>query len=86
MGPTKTLAKLANFAAKKWKKTGGVLDLSYQARREKLMKIVPVGEVWGIGSRTTTKLNQFGIHTVWDLATQSPQRIQEQFNIVVAAR
>lgn len=84
MGPTKTLAKLANFAAKKWKKTGGVLDLSDPARREKLMKIVPVGEVWGIGSRTTAKLNQLGIHTVWDLATQPNQRIQDQFNIVVA--
>lgn len=45
MGPTKTLAKLANFAAKKWLKTEGVLDLSDVIRREKLMKIVPVGEV-----------------------------------------
>lgn len=84
IGPTKTLAKLANFAAKKWKKTGGVLDLSDPARREKLMKIVPVGEVWGIGSRTTAKLSQLSIHTVWDLANQPAQRIQEQFNIVVA--
>lgn len=84
MGPTKTLAKLANFTAKKWKKAGGVLDLSDQVRREKLMKIVPVGEVWGIGSRTTAKLKQLGIHTVWDLATQPVQRIQDQFNIVVA--
>jgi DNA polymerase V len=84
MGPTKTLAKLANFAAKKWKQTGGVLDLSDPVRREKLMKIVPVGEVWGIGSRTTAKLNQLGIHTVWDLATQPSKRIQAQFNVVVA--
>ncbi len=84
MGPTKTLAKLANFAAKKWCKTGGVLDLSNLVRREKLMRIVPVGEVWGIGSRTTLKLKQLGIHSVWDLATQSSERIQSQFNIVVA--
>ncbi|MFA6162199.1 MAG: Y-family DNA polymerase [Methylobacter sp.] len=84
MGPTKTLAKLANFAAKKWKKTGGVLDLSDPVRREKLMRIVPVGEVWGIGSRTTAKLNQIGINTVWDLATQPSKRIQAQFNVVVA--
>ena len=84
MGPTKTLAKLANFAAKKWCKTGGVLDLSDIVRREKLMRIVPVGEVWGIGTRTTLKLKQLGIHSVWDLATQSSQRIQSQFNIVVA--
>jgi DNA polymerase V len=84
MGPTKTLAKLANFAAKKRPKTGGVLDLSDPVRREKLMRIVPVGEVWGIGSRTTAKLNQLGINTVWDLATQPSQRMHSQFTIVVA--
>ena len=84
MGPTKTLTKLANFAAKRWKHTGGVLDLSDPVRREKLMKLVPVGEVWGIGSRTTAKLNQIGINTVWDLAIQPSKRIQAQFNIVVA--
>ena len=84
MGPTKTLAKLANFAAKKWSKTNGVVDLSDLKRREKLMRIMPVGEVWGIGSRTRTKLNQMGIETVWDLASQSPVRIQKAFNVVVA--
>lgn len=84
MGPTKTLAKLANFAAKKWKKTGGVLDLSDPLRREKLMKIVPVGEVWGIGSRTAEKLNRFGIRTVWELANQPSKQIQSQFSVVVA--
>ena len=62
IGPTKTLAKLANFAAKKWKKTGGVLDLSDPVRRGKLMKIVPVSEVWGIGSRTAVKLNQASVY------------------------
>ena len=84
LAPTKTLAKLANFAAKKWPQTKGVLDLSDPIRREKLMKLVPVGEVWGIGSKTTAKLNKLGIITVWDLACQSSQRIHQQFNVVVA--
>ncbi len=84
MAPTKTLAKLANFAAKKWKHTEGVLDLSDPARREKLMKLVPVGEVWGIGSKTSAKLNKLGIMTVWELACQSSQHIHKQFNVVVA--
>ena len=84
MGPTKTLAKLANFAAKKWAKTNSVVDLSNLQRRNKLMRIVPVGEVWGIGSRTRAKLNQLGIDSVWDLASQSPVKIQKTFNIVVA--
>jgi DNA polymerase V len=84
LGPTKTLAKLANFAAKKWPQTAGVLDLSDPVRREKLMRLVPVNEVWGIGSRTTAKLKQLGIHTVWDLATQPSEHMQAQFNITLA--
>ncbi|MGR9116672.1 MAG: Y-family DNA polymerase [Gammaproteobacteria bacterium] len=84
MGPSKTLAKLANFAAKKWPQTGGVLDLSDPLRRQKLMRIVPVHEVWGIGSRTSQRLNRLGIHTVHDLASQAPDRMQAQFNIVIA--
>lgn len=37
IAPTKTLIKLANHAAKKWTKTGGVLDLSNIDRQKKLM-------------------------------------------------
>ena len=84
LAPTKTLAKLANFVAKKWPHTEGVLDLSDPVRREKLMKLVPVSEVWGIGAKTATKLNKLDIMTVWDLASQSSTRIQTQFNVVVA--
>ena len=60
------------------------MDLSNTQRREKLLRIVPVGEIWGIGSRTAQKLNQLNIHSAWDLASQSPDRIQGLFNIVVA--
>ena len=84
MGPTKTLAKLANYAAKKWHKTGGMLDLSDPIRREKLMRLVPVNEVWGIGRQTTKRLQLMGIHSVYDLAMQPVESIQAQFNIVIA--
>lgn len=84
MGPTKTLAKLANHAAKQWKKTGGVLDLSDPIRREKLMRLVPVNEVWGIGRQTTKRLKLMGINNVYDLAMQPVEMIQAQFNIVTA--
>ncbi|BEO75311.1 hypothetical protein SMTE4_12810 [Serratia marcescens] len=57
MAQTKTLAKLANFAAKKWEKTGGVVDLSNEGRQRKLMGLAPVEEVWGIGRRISKKLN-----------------------------
>jgi len=84
LGPTKTLAKLANYAAKKWKKTGGVVDLSDPIRREKLMRLVPVNEVWGIGRQTSKRLQLMNINTAYDLAIQPIEAIQAQFNIVVA--
>jgi DNA polymerase V len=84
MGTTKTLAKLANYAAKKWKKTGGVLDLSDSVRKNKLMRLVPVNEVWGIGRRTAKRLQLMGINTAYDLAAQPVEAIQAQFNIVIA--
>ena len=61
IGPTKTLAKLANYAAKKWPATGGVVDLRDETRRAKLMAITPVDEVWGIGRKLTTKLSAQGV-------------------------
>lgn len=45
IAPTKTLAKLANHAAKTWKQTGGVVDLSNVDRQRKLLALVPVSEV-----------------------------------------
>lgn len=84
MGPTKTLAKLANFAAKKWPKTNGVVDLSCPQRRERLMRLLPVNEVWGIGSRLSQQLSQLGINNIWALAQQPVQRIQLQFSVVLA--
>ncbi|MDQ9672276.1 Y-family DNA polymerase, partial [Serratia marcescens] len=45
IAPSKTLAKLANFAAKKWRGTGGVVDLSDPARQRKLLALIPVEEV-----------------------------------------
>lgn len=61
IGPTKTLAKLANYAAKKWPATGGVVDLRDELRRARLMAITPVDEVWGIGRRLGAKLVAQGI-------------------------
>ena len=84
IAPTKTLAKLANYAAKKWHKTGGVLDLSNPIRREKLMRLVPVNEVWGIGRQTTKRLQLMGINSAYDLATQPVNEMHAQFNIVIA--
>jgi len=80
---TKTLAKLANYAAKKWKQTGGVVDLSNVDRQKKLMALVPVEEVWGVGRRISKKLNAMGIITAKDLSEQSTYIIRKHFNVVL---
>ncbi|MDC7860057.1 translesion error-prone DNA polymerase V subunit UmuC [Pantoea ananatis] len=80
---TKTLAKLANHAAKKWSKTGGVLDLSKADRQKKLLALVPVEDVWGVGRRISKKLNAMGITTAKDLADQSTYIIRKHFNVVL---
>ncbi|KAA8672640.1 Y-family DNA polymerase [Pantoea dispersa] len=80
---TKTLAKLANHAAKKWTQTGGVVDLSNVERQRKLMALVPVEDVWGVGRRISKKLNAMGIDTAKDLAEQSTWIIRKHFNVVL---
>lgn len=80
---TKTLAKLANYAAKKWTQTGGVVDLSNIERQRKLMALVPVEEVWGVGRRISKKLNAMGIITAKDLSEQSTYIIRKHFNVVL---
>lgn len=80
---TKTLAKLANFAAKKWRGTGGVVDLSSRDRQRKLLPLVPVEEVWGVGRRIAKKLNAMGIETASDLAESSLWVIRKHFNVVL---
>lgn len=81
---TKTLAKLANYAAKKWQRqTGGVVDLSNVGRQRKLLAALPVGEVWGIGRRISKKLEGMGIETALDLADTDIRFIKKHFNVVL---
>lgn len=81
---TKTLAKLANHAAKQWQRqTGGVVDLSNLERQRKLMAILPVDEVWGVGRRISKKLESMGIDTVLKLADTDIRFIRKHFNVVL---
>ncbi|EMQ0960814.1 Y-family DNA polymerase [Citrobacter braakii] len=81
---TKTLAKLANHAAKKWQRqTGGVVDLSNLDRQRKLMAALTVDEVWGVGRRISKKLEAMGIKTVLDLADTDIRFIRKHFNVVL---
>jgi DNA polymerase V len=82
---TRTLAKLANRAAKKIDDFDRVcvwpaIDTVWRGR---LMRALPVSEVWGIASRLELRLGGHGVMTVWDLATVDPAHIRALFNVVV---
>lgn len=80
---TKTLAKLANHAAKQYPATGGVVDLTLRTRQERLMALVPVAEVWGVGRRYAERLTGLGIHTALQLAQTDPKYIRKHFSVVL---
>ncbi len=68
IAPTKTLAKVANFIAKKRPQYRGVCDLRSASVRAELLPTVPVDEVWGIGEASAAKLARLGVQTAADLA------------------
>ncbi|WGK60485.1 translesion error-prone DNA polymerase V subunit UmuC [Halopseudomonas sp. SMJS2] len=84
IGPTKTLAKLANAAAKRWQQhTGGVVYLDTPEKRDWLLKHMPVDEVWGVGRRMKEHLGLMGIHTAWELAQADAWTLRKKHSVVI---
>tara|TARA_R110001583_G_scaffold100369_2_gene246329 strand:+ start:269 stop:1333 length:1065 start_codon:yes stop_codon:yes gene_type:complete len=77
------LQSLPEHASKPWPKTGGVVDLTDKVRQRKLLALLPVDEVWGIGGKLTKRLQQLGINTALQLADADPEYIRQQFSVVV---
>jgi DNA polymerase V len=83
IGPTKTLAKLANYAAKHYPATKGVVDLTCPKRQRRLMSQVNADEVWGIGGRIARRLKALGIHTALDFADAPSELIRKHTSVVL---
>ena len=67
IGPTKTLAKVANRIAKKNAQYNGVLDITDHGQLDQLLGNFDVEDVWGIGRQSANKLRMRGILTARDL-------------------
>ncbi|EDR3562071.1 translesion error-prone DNA polymerase V subunit UmuC [Salmonella enterica subsp. enterica serovar Benue] len=80
---TRTLAKLANHAAKTWPATKGVVVLTERHRQRKLLNLLPVSEVWGIGRKLSTRLHSMGIKTALQLADAHLPFIRKNFGVTV---
>lgn len=86
IGPTKTLAKLANHCAKKnLAGDAGVCDFTVMspAVLTELFGQIEVGEVWGVGRKIFARLEEMGIRTVRDLRDSDAETLRSQFSVVV---
>ncbi len=82
IGPTKTLAKLANHIAKKNEALEGVCDLTNTNDRKAWLDRIEVGEVWGVGAASQRKLSEIGIATAGDLARLDARLARNLLSVV----
>ena len=80
VGPTKTLAKIANQVAKK--ESSGVCDLAGTETNE-ILASTHVAEVWGIGRRYTKSLRSHGIETALQLKEADPTWAKKCYSVVM---
>ena len=93
IGPTKTLAKLANFIAKtaERKPDSYPLELAQVCNLallppsdlDAVLAATDVGEVWGVGRRIAAQLKESGITTVLDLARMDPATVRRRWSVVL---
>ncbi len=82
IAPTKTLAKLANHAAKKDQKHGGVALLLDEAAQDGALARIELTDLWGIAGRLAARLAAIGIKTPRDLKRGDPRLIRERLGVV----
>lgn len=86
IGPSKTLAKLANHCAKKsLAGNDGVCNLLAlnAGELDELFGRIDVGEVWGVGRKIDARLREMGIASVRDLRDADPAMIRTRFSVVL---
>jgi DNA polymerase V len=82
MAETKTLAKVANYHAKRSEKAAGVLSLVRSTYKDMALARLPVDEVWGVGPRYTEMLRRHGIETALDLRDAPDDWVRERMTVV----
>lgn len=80
IGPTKTLAKVANRVAKKQNLRFNILKTPDDITT--VLKYTAIGDVWGIGKNLNLTLRQQGIYTAYDLAIKDPRWARKTMTVV----
>ncbi|NTV21519.1 MAG: Y-family DNA polymerase [Chlorobium limicola] len=84
MGPTKTLAKVANRLAKKEPRYNGVCLLADEKEIEAALASVKVEDIWGIGRQWSSLLQARGIKSALDFSRASSTWIRQHLHITGA--
>lgn len=81
IGPTKTIAKLANKLAKADRSGCGILDLSSPERREEHYLSADINDVWGLGRASSVKLAKLGVSTVANFVALDPEHVRGMLTV-----
>lgn len=82
IGPTKTLAKVANHLAKHAPAAGGVWRLVEAREQTVALARLDVQDVWGIGARLAARLRRAGIRTALQLREARPTHVRRLIGVV----
>lgn len=80
IGPSLTLAKLANKAAKKG---AGVVDVSDAGVRAEHMAVFPIDDVWGVGPQWAAQLRAIGVETAGQFCAAPSDLILSRFGVTL---
>ena len=82
IGPSKTLAKIANHFAKKHSFCEGVFDITDHPDKEKILRWTDVEHIWGVGRQYAKMLRRNGIENAFQLAQAPDKWVQNKMTIV----
>jgi DNA polymerase V len=83
VGPTLTLAKIANQAAKKIPGYRGVCVINTEQERTTILAQLEAGDVWWVGRKISQRLKFMGIDNALQLAKYPPALARKEFNVEV---
>lgn len=82
VGPSKTIAKIANHFAKKQPKRNGVCIIDTNEKVMAALKVFPIEDVWGIGRQYAKFLSRFNIRVAHDLVKMPDEWIRKNLSVV----
>jgi DNA polymerase V len=85
VGASKTLAKLANFVAKRHPRSRGVFDFNRlnSSQLDSVLRNIPVEEIWGIGRKLSASLEALGICYALQLRDADTPSLRQRFGVVM---